>query len=102
MAKRIDSDLVSPILEKKEALVTTKITWYGHAALGLETDGHKIVVDPFLNGNPAASIGPDEVDANFILISHGHGDHVGDSISIAQRTKALVISEIGRASCRER
>ena len=38
--------------------MTTKLTWYGHAALGLETDGHKIVVDPFLNGNPAASISP--------------------------------------------
>ena len=38
--------------------MTKKLTWYGHAALGLETDGHKIVVDPFLNGNPAASISP--------------------------------------------
>ena len=40
----------------------TTLTWYGHAALGLETDGHKIIVDPFLNGNPAASISPDAVD----------------------------------------
>ena len=48
--------------------MTTKLTWYGHAALGLETDGHKIVVDPFLNGNPAASISPDAVQADFILI----------------------------------
>ena len=72
--------------------MTTQLTWYGHAALGLETDGHKIVVDPFLNGNPAASISPDAVEADFILISHGHGDHVGDSVAIAQRTKALVIS----------
>ena len=54
--------------------MTTKLTWYGHAALGLETDGHKIVVDPFLNENPAASISPDDVEADFILISHGHGD----------------------------
>lgn len=72
--------------------MTTKLTWYGHAALGLETDGHKLIVDPFLNGNPAASISPDAVEADFILISHGHGDHVGDSVAIAQRTKALVIS----------
>ncbi|HEY3474034.1 MAG TPA: metal-dependent hydrolase [Anaerolineales bacterium] len=72
--------------------MTTKLTWYGHAALGLETDGHKIVVDPYLSENPAASISPDAVEADFILISHGHDDHLGDSVAIAQRTKALVIS----------
>jgi L-ascorbate metabolism protein UlaG (beta-lactamase superfamily) len=72
--------------------MTTKFTWYGHAALGLETDGHKLVVDPFFNGNPAASTTPEAVEADFILISHGHGDHVGDAVAIAQRTKALVIS----------
>ena len=78
--------------------MTTKFTWYGHAALGLETDGYKIIVDPFLTGNPAASISPEAVEADFILISHGHGDHVGDSVAIAKRTKALVISvnEIAR------
>ena len=72
--------------------MTTKFTWYGHAALGLETGGHKIIVDPFLTGNPAASISPEAVEADFILISHGHGDHVGDSVAIAQRTNAMVIS----------
>ena len=69
-----------------------KLTWYGHAALGLETGGYKIIVDPFLNGNPTASISPEAVEADFILISHGHGDHVGDSIAIASRTDAMIIS----------
>lgn len=72
--------------------MTTKLTWYGHAALGLETGGYKIIVDPFLTGNPAASITPEAVEADFILISHGHGDHVGDSVAIAKRTGAMVIS----------
>lgn len=72
--------------------MVTKYTWYGHAAAQLETDGHKLVIDPFLNGNPAASITPEAVETDFILISHGHGDHLGDSVAIAQRTKALVIS----------
>jgi L-ascorbate metabolism protein UlaG (beta-lactamase superfamily) len=72
--------------------MASKLTWYGHAALGLETDGHKLVVDPFLGGNPVASISPNAVDAKYILISHGHDDHVGDSVAIAQRTKAMVIS----------
>src|SRR3990172_9325834 len=72
--------------------MTTKLTWYGHAALGLETGAYKVFVDPFLTGNPVASIAPGAVEADFILISHGHGDHVGDSVAIAKRTDAMVIS----------
>jgi L-ascorbate metabolism protein UlaG (beta-lactamase superfamily) len=69
-----------------------KITWYGHAALGLETGGYHLLVDPFFTGNPAASVKPDKVQADFILITHGHGDHIGDTVDIANRTGALVIS----------
>ena len=72
--------------------MTTKLVWYGHAALGLETGEYKIVVDPFFSGNPAASISADAVEADFILVSHGHGDHVGDGLDIAKRTGAMVIS----------
>ncbi|HET9587661.1 MAG TPA: metal-dependent hydrolase [Anaerolineales bacterium] len=72
--------------------MATKLTWYGHAALGLETGGYKVLVDPFLADNPAASLSPDAVEADFILISHGHGDHVGDAAAIAKRTGAMVIS----------
>lgn len=69
-----------------------KLTWFGHAALGLETDGCKILVDPFLTGNPAANISPERVEADYILISHGHDDHVGDAVEIAKRTGATAIS----------
>ncbi len=69
-----------------------KLTWYGHAAFGLEVNGTEILVDPFLSENPTATIGPDEVNPAFILISHGHGDHVGDAVPIAKRTGALLIS----------
>jgi L-ascorbate metabolism protein UlaG (beta-lactamase superfamily) len=72
--------------------MTNKLTWYGHATLGLETDGYKLIIDPFFEGNPAASTSPDAVEADFILISHGHGDHVGDGVAIAKRTGATVIS----------
>ena len=73
--------------------MTTKITWYGHATIGLETsDGYKILIDPFFTGNPAASTTADKVDADFIVVSHGHGDHVGDALDIARRTGALIIS----------
>jgi len=67
-------------------------TWYGHAALGLETAGYKILVDPFFSGNPAASVTAENVPADFILVTHGHGDHIGDTLAIAKRTGAQVIS----------
>lgn len=69
-----------------------KITWYGHASLCLETSGYTLLVDPFLGDNPSSPVKPKDVKADFILVSHGHGDHVGDTESIAKRTKALVIS----------
>lgn len=72
--------------------MSIKITWYGHAALGVETNGIQLIVDPFLTNNPSASVKADQVPADFILISHGHGDHVGDTEAIAKRTGAMVIS----------
>src|SRR5688500_20378917 len=75
----------------KEADVTAKLTWYGHAAMALETGGYKLAIDPFLEGNPAASLSPDAVDADFILISHGHGVQVGVELANATRTGASVI-----------
>lgn len=72
--------------------MTTKFTWYGHAVIGLETGGFHILIDPFLTGNPAAAISAATVPADFILITHGHGDHIGDTVEIAKRTGALVIS----------
>lgn len=72
--------------------MATRIRWLGHACLFLESDGQRLIVDPFLTGNPAAAVKADEVETDFILISHGHGDHVGDAVAIAQRTGATVIS----------
>jgi L-ascorbate metabolism protein UlaG (beta-lactamase superfamily) len=51
-----------------------------------------LLTDPFLEGNPLADIGPNEVEADYILVSHGHGDHVGDTVQIAKRTGAMTIS----------
>lgn len=72
--------------------MSVKVTWFGHAALGLETGGYRLLIDPFLSGNPAASASPESVTADFVLITHGHGDHVGDAVQIAKRSDALVIS----------
>jgi L-ascorbate metabolism protein UlaG (beta-lactamase superfamily) len=68
------------------------IKWLGHAGFALTVDDYRILVDPFLTGNPLAAAAPDTVDADFILVSHGHSDHVGDAITIAERTGATIIS----------
>jgi L-ascorbate metabolism protein UlaG (beta-lactamase superfamily) len=70
----------------------TKLTWLGHSAWQIEAAGKTIQIDPFFTGNPAATVAADQVAADFILISHGHGDHVGDVVSIARRTQATVIA----------
>jgi L-ascorbate metabolism protein UlaG (beta-lactamase superfamily) len=72
--------------------MSTKVTWYGHAVMGMDTSGYKILVDPFFTGNPAASTTAEKVSPDYILVSHGHGDHTGDAIAIAERTDALVIA----------
>lgn len=72
--------------------MATRVRWLGHSCLLIESDGKNILIDPFLTGNPAAALKADQVPADFILISHGHGDHVGDAIAIAKRTGATVIA----------
>jgi len=68
------------------------IRFLGHAAFALEHDGKTVLVDPFLTGNPKAAATADEVAADAILLTHGHGDHFGDTIAIAKRTGAPVVA----------
>jgi L-ascorbate metabolism protein UlaG (beta-lactamase superfamily) len=72
--------------------MSAKVTWLGHAAFSLNIDGQRILIDPFLSDNPTATAAPGTVSTDFIIISHGHGDHVGDALAIARRTGAMVIS----------
>jgi L-ascorbate metabolism protein UlaG (beta-lactamase superfamily) len=67
-------------------------TWYGHGTSGLDVDGIKVIVDPYFDDNPAATVKADDVEADFILITHGHGDHVADAAAIARRTSAQIVS----------
>lgn len=76
-----------------------KITYLGHACFSIETEGHTILTDPFISGNPLAKhINVDELKADLILVSHGHSDHVEDVERIAKRTNALVVSNFEIAS----
>ena len=68
------------------------IRWLGHAAFSLEAEGTTVLIDPWLTGNPKAAASADELDANAILLTHGHGDHYGDVVDIAKRTGATVVA----------
>jgi L-ascorbate metabolism protein UlaG (beta-lactamase superfamily) len=74
--------------------MSTKLIWYGHAAFALDVEGYRLLIDPFLSENPTATVRPEEVQADYILVSHGHGDHVGDAVAIARRTGATLISNV--------
>jgi L-ascorbate metabolism protein UlaG (beta-lactamase superfamily) len=69
-----------------------EIRYLGHAAFALVEGDTTVLVDPFLTGNPKATASADEVDASAILLTHGHSDHYGDVIGIAQRTGAPVVA----------
>lgn len=69
-----------------------KITFIGQSAFTFEADGKTVLTDPFIDGNPVATVKADTLNPTTILISHAHGDHVGDVVSIAKRTGAGVIA----------
>jgi L-ascorbate metabolism protein UlaG (beta-lactamase superfamily) len=73
--------------------MSISITWHGHATFSLNINGTNVVVDPFFAGNnPSAKTSVDAVAADFILQTHGHGDHIADTIGLAKRTGATVIA----------
>jgi len=71
-----------------------KFTSYGHSCFAIEVAGKKLLFDPFVTGNPLAKDKIDimSIEADYILVSHGHGDHTGDLVAIAKNTKATVIT----------
>ena len=70
-----------------------KLTWLGHAAFKIENAGKIIYVDPFLTGNPMAAVKVEDIDkADYIFVTHGHGDHIGDTVKISKNTGALVVA----------
>lgn len=70
----------------------TTLKFLGHSCFQLNGNNISILFDPFVTGNPVCPISATEIDCNYILISHGHGDHLGDAYDIAKRTNATIIS----------
>jgi len=69
-----------------------KLTYHGHSCFELDAEGHRVIVDPFLNGNTHAKVKPSDLKVEAILISHGHGDHVGDAVEIAKKNRCPVVA----------
>jgi L-ascorbate metabolism protein UlaG (beta-lactamase superfamily) len=72
--------------------MSIQITWLGHSAFALDIDGHPVLIDPFLTNNPLAAADPNDLQAEIIFLSHAHGDHLGDTVDIALRTGAKVVT----------
>jgi L-ascorbate metabolism protein UlaG (beta-lactamase superfamily) len=69
-----------------------EIRFLGHACFELKDGDTTVLIDPFLSGNPKAAISAEDAAATTILLTHGHGDHIGDTVSIAKRTGAPVVA----------
>jgi L-ascorbate metabolism protein UlaG (beta-lactamase superfamily) len=79
--------------------MTLTMTWLGHSTFSFESNEHKFIIDPFISNNPLASIAVDEIETEYILLSHAHGDHLGytddspagDTLRIAENTGAIIV-----------
>ncbi|MBX9969901.1 metal-dependent hydrolase [Priestia aryabhattai] len=68
------------------------VSYHGHSIIKIETKGKTILIDPFITGNELTDLNAEEVKADVILLTHGHNDHVGDTVEIAKRSGALVVA----------
>ena len=69
-----------------------RLTYHGHSVFEIKTDEHSIIIDPYINGNKHAKIKPADIKADYIILTHAHGDHFGDTLEIAQKNNAAVIA----------
>lgn len=69
-----------------------RLTYLSHSAFLLDEGTHKVLIDPFFTGNPISPVKAEDVEANFVVLTHGHGDHLGDGLTIAKRNDATIIA----------
>lgn len=72
-----------------------KLSWHGQSCVKIVTDsGHHILIDPYISGNDMSDLNPETVEADVIILTHAHDDHIGDTEPIAKRTGALIVSQV--------
>lgn len=71
-----------------------KITWHGHAFIEIQVAGKQILIDPFITGNPFTKTKPEDFNPDYILLTHSHHDHVGDTEELAKKSGATIVTEI--------
>lgn len=69
-----------------------QLTYLGHSAFLVEGSKGRVVIDPFLTGNPVAAMKAEDVTVDFVLLTHGHGDHIGDAVAIAKANGATIVA----------
>ncbi|MDQ0214994.1 L-ascorbate metabolism protein UlaG (beta-lactamase superfamily) [Oikeobacillus pervagus] len=69
-----------------------KVSYHGHSVVKIETKGKTILIDPFINGNELTDLKVEDEKPDVIILTHGHGDHVGDTVELAKRNQSLVIA----------
>ena len=68
-----------------------KLKYFSHSSFQITTNnGKRILIDPFLDGNPTSPVKASDVDADYIILTHAHGDHIGDSFSIAKKMRLFI------------
>ena len=68
------------------------VSFHGHAVVLIETEGKKIIIDPFIRGNGLCDLKVEDLQVDAILLTHGHGDHLGDTVELAKKNNALVVA----------
>lgn len=68
-----------------------KLSFHGQSTIYFEANGKKVIVDPFITGNELSDLNPDDVEVDYIVLTHGHGDHFGDTVDIAKKNNATVV-----------
>ncbi|MFD3445323.1 metal-dependent hydrolase [Microbacteriaceae bacterium 4G12] len=69
-----------------------KVSYHGHSVVKIETNGKVILIDPFITGNPNTDLQADTLQVDAILLTHGHGDHVGDAVELAKKNDAIIVA----------
>jgi L-ascorbate metabolism protein UlaG (beta-lactamase superfamily) len=75
-----------------------RVSYHGHSVVKIETNGKTIIIDPFITGNPLTDLKTEDVNVDVIIVTHGHGDHLGDTVELAKRNNALVIANFELAT----